>query len=661
MRMCFAGSTGRGIKRGYSQQGKGPRFSFLSSWRVAFLTILVTLSCLVIVWRLFCLQVLRHDALAERAQDQREFFEQLHPKRGQIYIKDGEDNTIPVAVNEDRDLVYVVPKYVEDVEGTVKTLATILSIDETEIRQKLEKKDDLYEIVKRKLTDGESAQIKEKKMKGVGLTPESWRNYPEGELASQIIGFVGYRDDKRVGQYGIEGYFNDILEGESGFVKAEKDTAGRWISIGKRTMERPRNGSNIVLTIDQTVQYFTENLLKESIEKYGAEKGSIIVMDPISGKIIAMANFPSYNANEFNKVENGELLKNNCIGSQYEPGSVFKPFTASIPIDLGRLNPDSLYTDTGEFKSSGYTIRNSDLKAHGEITLTRFLELSLNTGAIWAMQESGQDNFARYVRNFGFGKKTGIELIGEATGNIQNLDTQREINFATASFGQGVSFTPLQLVTGFSSLVNGGKLMKPQIVDRIILSDGKEEVIEPEETRDVIDARTSAKIKAMLVSVVKNGWGKKAAVPGYLIGGKTGTAQVPNPDGPGYSDKTVHTFIGFGPANDPRFATIVKLDHVSATRFAEASSTPVTGKLNKFLLDYYHIHPTEEIKPQELLEFNRLMELKREDIEQAASNSTEGAEGIIPINNSSPPAEKKDSGSKEKKEEKNNKEKKKDD
>lgn len=576
------------------------------------------------------MQVKDHSALEAKAVDQREFFEKLQAKRGQIYIRDGDDNIIPIAINEDRNLVFVVPNYIEDKEGTVKTLATILSMDEEEIRRKVTKENDLYEVIKKRLTDEESSRIKEKKMPGVELTPESWRSYPEGELAAQVIGFVGYSDDKRVGQYGVEGYFNDVLEGESGFMKAEKDTAGRWISIGKRTIEQPKDGTSIVLTIDQTVQYFVENLLKESLAKYGADSGSAIVMDPNTGRIIALANYPSFNLNEFNKVEDPAVLKNNCISSQYEPGSVFKPFTASIPIDLGKLSPDSMYTDTGAYSIAGYTIHNSDMKAHGNITLTRFLELSLNTGAIWAMQTAGKENFYRYVKNYGFGKKTGIELIGEASGDIRNLDAMRDINYVTASFGQGASYTPLQLVTGFSAVVNGGKLMKPQLVDRLILEDENEEEIQPETVRQVIDPKTSAKLRAMLISVVKNGWGKKAAVPGYLVGGKTGTAQVPNPDGPGYSDLTVHTFIGFAPANDPKFATILKLDHVKSTRFAESSATPATGKLNKFLLDYYHIHPTEEIKPEEVTAFNKLMEITPEELE-ASNQTSEGAEGIVPL------------------------------
>ncbi|MFH1559243.1 MAG: penicillin-binding protein 2 [Patescibacteria group bacterium] len=484
--------------------------------------------------------------------------------------------------------------------------------------------------MKHKLTQEEAGKIREKKMPGVELIPESWRNYPEGELASQVLGFVGYKDDKRMGQYGIEAYYDDILEGTSGFVKAEKDTAGRWISISKRTLERPKNGTDVVLTLDQSVQYFVEKLLKESIEKYGAASGSVIVIDPRTGKIAAMANYPTFNSNEFNKVEDKGAFKNRCISDQYEPGSAFKPMNASIGLDLGKLTPESTYNDTGSFSVAGYTIRNSDGKAYGKISLTRFLELSLNTGAIWAMQSASKENFLKYLKNYGFGKKTGVELLGEADGDIENLDYMRDVNFVTASFGQGISLTPLQLATAFSTVVNGGILMRPRIVEKFLTDDGKEEIVEPKEIRRVISSKTSSTMRAMLISVVKNGWGKKAGVPGYLIGGKTGTAQMPGPSG-GYSDKTIHNFVGFGPGDDPKFVTLVKLDEVTAVNFAADSVALVTGKLNKFLLDYYNIFPTEEIKEDELIYFNRLMELKEEDIKKA-KESDEGAEGIMPIN-----------------------------
>ena len=600
------------------------------NWRLYFIFIFMLGGVLIILFRLIMLQVWDYNELVAKAKDQHLSFETLQAKRGQIFMRDGEDNTIPVATNEDMDMVVIAPKYIEDIEGTIQTLATVLNMDTEEIRKKVMKREDVYEVIKRKLSREESSALAEKKLAGVELVPESWRYYPEGELASQILGFIGYKEDnhKRVGQSGIEAYFNDILEGESGFVKAERDTIGRWISISQRTMERPEQGTDIVLTLDQSVQYFVEKTLKEAVEKYEADSGTIIVMNPQNGQILAMANFPTFNNNDFSDVEDMGVFRNRAISDQYEPGSSFKPINASMGIDLGKLTPDSTYVDTGVFSIAGYNIHNSDGKAYGEITLTRFLELSLNTGAIWAMQTTGKENFLKYIKDYGFGQETGVELLGEADGDIANLDYMRDINYVTASFGQGISVTPLQLITAFSAVVNGGKLMKPQIVDRFIYDDGKEEIVEPKEVRQVINSKTSAKMRAMLISVVKNGWGKKAGVPGYLVGGKTGTAQVPDPNG-GYSDQMIHNFVGFGPGSNPQFVTLVKLDNVKAVNFASDSVTVVTGKLNKFLLDHYNIFPTEEIKEEEQAYFNRLMELKEEDIQKAKENTTDGAEGAV--------------------------------
>ncbi|MBD3238564.1 MAG: hypothetical protein GF332_02920 [Candidatus Moranbacteria bacterium] len=606
-----------------------------SNWRVSFLFLIVVVIAGVVMGRLYKLQILEHDKFEARAADQYEFFEQLSANRGNIYIRDGQDNLIPVAINEDKASVVVVPKNIRDTEGVIKTLATALELDEKQVRKKVTKENDYYEIIKRKITQEQADIIKSKNMAGVDLVMESWRSYPEGQLAAQTIGFVGYKENERVGQYGIEGEFNDELEGESGYIRAERDGTGRWISLSQRILEKPENGADLVLTLDQTAQYYVESLLEESVNKYGASSGSILVMEPDTGKVLAMANYPTYNNNEFSKVEDIGVFQNNCVSSQYEPGSIFKPVTASIPLNLGLVNPNTTYQDKGYYKVDEYTIKNSDEKVYGTVSLTEFLELSLNTGAIWAMKTAGQAKFHQYLKDYGFGQKTGIELEGEVKGDIRNLGYNREVNFVTAAFGQGISVTPIQLVTAFSAIVNGGELMKPQIVEKVIYNHKdkeKEAVVDSEVIRRVIGEQSSKSMRSMLISVVENGWGKKAKVPGYLIGGKTGTAQIPAQDGNGYSDDTIHSFIGFAPAQDPKFVTLVKLDKVNAVRFAADSSALVTGKLNKFLLDHYHVFPTEEIDEKEMEKFNKLMELKEEDLKRIKEqDSDEGAEGFVPI------------------------------
>lgn len=231
--------------------------------------------------------------------------------------------------------------------------------------------------------------------------------------------------------------------------------------------------------------------------------------------------------------------------------------------------------------------------------MTKALDLSLNTGAIFAQQSVGKEKFLEYLKKFGFGQEQGIDLIGEAKGDIRNLSQMKDLTFATAAFGQGISATPLQMVTALSAIVNGGHLMKPQIIQKVIKPSGEEVLIPPKEIRQVISEKTSSKIKAMLVSVVKNGWSIKSAVPGYLIGGKTGTAQIPNTNGGGYSADTEHSFLVAAPMNDPKFVVLVKLDRVRAVQYSSDSSSPIARQVLEFLFDYYNISPTEDIDDKE--------------------------------------------------------------
>ena len=603
-----------------------------SSWRYNLIFFIFLFSIGAIFNRLFNLQIIQHAEMKEKANEQYQFFEKLKPNRGQIFIKDGEENLITVGTNEERNTVVIIPKYIEDIEGTVQMLSETLEMDSEEIRNKVMKRDDPYEIIKRKISNEASEIIEERDMDGINLVSQTWRNYPENHFAAQIIGFVSNRGEVKLGQYGIEEYFNELLEGESGFMKSEKDTLGRWISINKRILEEPKDGADLVLTIDQTIQHYSEELIYDSVLRYGAESGSIIVMDPNNGKIIAMANYPTYNNNKFSAVEDPNLFKNPCIQDAFEPGSIFKPITVSIPMDMGRINPSTVYHDKGYYDVDEYTIKNSDEKAYGDTTMTEFLELSLNTGAIWSMEQAGQKNFFEYLKKFGLGRKTDIELTGESSGNIRNLEYNRKVNYATASFGQGITVTPIQLVGAFSTLINGGKLYKPQIIEKVIYSDGEEESREKEVVRQVISSDVSNNLRAMLISVVKNGWGRNASVPGYLIGGKTGTAQVPDPYGKGYSDDTIHSFIGFGPGQDPRFVTLIKLDKVSGVDYAADSAAVTTGKLNKFLLEHYQIFPAEEVSDKEVQKYEKLMEENSADISHLKVNNPLDQTDIDPEN-----------------------------
>jgi cell division protein FtsI/penicillin-binding protein 2 len=452
------------------------------------------------------------------------------------------------------------------------------------------------------LTDEEAQKLREENLSGIYLSPEDVRFYPAGDLASQVIGFVGSDGTETNGRYGIEAFWEKELKGETGSLFQERDNRGRWISVSDRDLKEAKDGSDLVLTIDYTLQYETEKILKETVEKHQADGGTVIIMEPSTGKILALANAPSFNPNEFGKAENMEVFLNPAVSGTYECGSVFKTITAAIGIDSGKIRPETTFTDTGVIHEAGYAIKNSDGKAYGRQTMTEVLEKSLNTGAIFIEQSIGNRMFQEYLKRFGFGERTGIELPGEVPGNVSNLNNlKRDINFFTASFGQGISVTPLQLLNAYATIANGGKLMKPQIVERIVDPSGSEKEIEPEELRRVISEEAARETGRMLRSVVVTGHGKRADVPGYLVGGKTGTAEVAKAGAKGYEEGlTIGSFAGYAPIDNPRFAILVKITNPKGVQWAESTAAPAFGKIMKFALEYYKVESTEPIDVKKL-------------------------------------------------------------
>lgn len=582
-------------------KGKWGEITRAGSWRVYVLAIFVLASASLICLRLFFVQVGAYETYRMMAENQHEFFQKLIPERGQIYLKNGND-PYPVAVNQDLQMAYAVPKEIENRNEAAKKVAQILGLDEEVMQEKLNDPEDMYEVLKHRLTDEEVAKIKELNMAGVYLTSESFRYYPGGELASQTIGFVGSNGSEVLGRYGVENFWEKSLKGESGSLNQQGDSRGRWISIADRKLSPARNGDSLVLTLNYNIQYEVEKVLKETVEKHSADNGSAIVIDPKTGRILAMANVPRFNLNDFGKVEDVSVFSNPILDSPYECGSVFKTITAAIGIDDGKINPNTVFTDTGLIKEAGYSITNSDGKAYGEQTMTQMLEKSLNTGAIFAQKQVGNKNYAEYLKRFGLGEKTGIDLPGEVAGNIKNLEELRmNINFFTASFGQGISVTPLQLANAYATIANGGKMMKPQIVEKIIHADGSAEEVAPEEVRRVIQEDSAIAVGKMLRSVVVNGHGKRADVPGYLVGGKTGTAQVAKSGAKGYEEGlTIGSFAGYAPIDDPQYVLLVKIDNPKDVEWAESTAAPAFGKIMKFLLEYGKVEPTEEIDIKKL-------------------------------------------------------------
>lgn len=444
-----------------------------------------------------------------------------------------------------------------------------------------------------------NASSTELKIPGLGFISETQRYYPDNELAAQVLGFVSYADNPDgQGKYGLEEFFNDELFGKYGSVKADRAAGGRTIIISGREYAKPEDGSNLILTIDRNIEFVACDKLKEAVKKHGAAGGSVIIMQPQTGAILAMCSVPDFNPNDYQAVKDLSVFNNPALLYQYEPGSVFKTVTMSAAIDQGKVSPSTTYNDTGETMIAGWPkpIKNSDFStkgAHGVTDMNGVLENSLNLGAIFAMKQIGPKVFADYVKSYGFGERTGIELGSESPGNIGNLfaGKVKEIDAAVASFGQGIAVTPLQMIMPYQAIANGGVLMKPYVVKEIVHADGSRQAITPQPTKRVVSQKTADTIKAMLVNVVEKGHAKGVRVSGYYIGGKTGTAQTAMVGG--YSqDKYIHTFISIGPIENPVFVMLMKMDDPKDAQYAESTVVPASKDIVDFIFKYYQVPKT---------------------------------------------------------------------
>lgn len=526
------------------------------NWRTNLILVFLLVFGIVLAGRLFYIQIIKGDFYKALARGLYSTETQVIGERGEIFLKNGQ----PLAINIDWPLVFSSPVEVEEKEIVAEKLAEILSLEKKFVLEKLGK-NNLYEPIKKKITEEEIQQIGELDFKGVYLGKEKGRYYPYGEFASHLVGFL---DADLQGQYGIEGYYDDILQGK-----------------------RDQKGSDIFLTVDYSIQFKAENLLKEAKETLDIEGGQVIVMNPKTGEIMALANFPGFNPNDYSRISDFSVFKNGTTQKIFEPGSVFKVITMAGALEEGKITPQTTYQDKGMIKIGSWSISNYDSRIYGEQTMTEVLEKSINTGAVFAQQQLGEEPFLSFLDRFGFFSPTGIG-ISEVYSENREFKKGYEINFATASFGQGIEITPIQLIRAFSAIANGGNLVRPYLV--------KGEAPDTEENY-VISPKTAAQVTAMMVSVTENGFAKSARIPGYYVAGKTGTSQISfaslEEDKKGYSDKTWQNFIGFAPAFDPEFVIFVKLDNPKS-RTAEYSAVPIFQNLAKYILDYYQIPPERE-------------------------------------------------------------------
>ncbi len=581
-------------------------------------------------WRLVKLQLQNHTFYTALASGQYDLFKVLFPARGEIFTQNSalaiekryeSDTLYSVATSRKFWQLYAIPSEIIDPTGAAEQLTTILfdenSVMEnytTEVRatktpievsedikkkkqemrdlflQRLSKKNDPYEPIQNKTRDELRDQVMALKLPGIYFAPVTFRYYPEGNVFSHVVGFVGNSEEQKMrGLYGVEFSYEDELAGLPGYLKSERDVAGRLITISRSDFRPATNGADIVLTIDYAIQSIACQKLNEGITRTEAIGGSVVIINPSTGSILAMCGSPDYNPNEYNKVADMQQYNNPITVSAYEPGSIFKPITMAAGIDIGKIQPETTYNDPGTVVVAGHSIRNFDGRSHGVQSMIGVLVESLNTGVMFVIDRIGGDIFQEYVENFGFGQLTGIELPTEQAGDIKSLAQSGIIYSYTASFGQGITVTPIQMVSAYGALVNGGVLMKPYLVDRLVKVNGDVEVTTPQEVGQVISKRTSDLISGMMVRVVEEGHAKQAQVPGYHIGGKTGTAQVAEKGD--YGDETIHSFVGFGPISQPRFVILVRIDKPKNGTYAETTAVPVFGEIAKFILNYYQVPP----------------------------------------------------------------------
>ncbi len=567
--------------------------------RIIILAVFLFLFVLLIVGRLFTMQVVKAKYFQTMAEDQRGRRSKLTASRGEIKVSDKfSSQPYAVATNIEKKIVFVDPRAVTNAEELAKLLSPIIGVDEKEIAEKISDKSKKYVPLKKQLTDEQEKQIDELNLAGVAFDVETVRLYPEKGFLGQVLGFVGYKESERAGLYGLESYFEKQLRGVPGSLEEEKDTTGAWIFGSKRNFVPAIDGENLLLTIDKSIQFQAERVIKQAVIDNQADSGTVAIMNPTSGAILAMANFysaePDYDPNKYNLVKDPAVYNNLSTVGAYEPGSIFKPLTMAAAINEGKVSPDTTYTDTGVIEIDGYKIKNSDEKAHGVQTMTQVLEESLNTGAIFAKESIGNAKFLQYIKKFGFGKDTGIEL-PEVVGDLNNLSGNIKVNFDTASFGQGLSTTPIQMLQAYGALANHGKMMRPYIVQSSITPDGNAKDTQPEEVGQPVSEKTADLVSAMLVNVVENGHGKKAGVAGYYVAGKTGTAQVSRKDGKGYeANNNIGSFIGYAPVKDPKFVMIVRVNHPRTVKFAETTAAPAFGELAQYILNYYNVPPSRK-------------------------------------------------------------------
>lgn len=558
----------------------------------------------VFVIRLFYLQIIQHDQYVALAQEEQIKKDRLPASRGEIYALNG-DEPVKLVLNETVYTVFVDPALIIESDSADEVEKAMKEIAGGNVRENfaslLVKEDSRYQIIATKVTRTQAEKIKEKDLSGIGFQAVSQRVYPEGAMASQVLGFV---NAEGVGNYGVEGYLNDDLDGVDGRLETVTDVSDVPLTIGDRNVREPAvDGEDVVLSIDRNVQSKVEEIIKSRSDRLGADLVSAVVVDPETGKVLAMANTPSYNPAEYNKVTDAALFNNSVISKVYEPGSTIKTFTMSAAIDTNAAKATDTFVNTDRIRIDDYTISNATLGRTGTITFQTAMDWSLNTGFVTlgmrmgngtSINETARRTMYDYFHDrFRLGQQTGIELSNESAGRIVSPDEGdgNAVRYSNMTFGQGMDSTMIQVAGGFSSLVNGGDYYKPTIIAGKMV-DG---VYQPNETpapeqASIISASTSQQLRDMIRTARASSSIGRLDKPGYEIGGKTGTAQIP--EAGGYSDsETIASYLGYGGAETPEYVIMVSVYGKDKVFQGARDAAPIFTDISNWMIDYLKIQP----------------------------------------------------------------------
>ena len=564
-----------------------------TTWRVWTVVVTISIVAIALVGRLAQLQILEHDEYAEEARLTHLAQETVSDRRGALLDRNG----YPLAASADSFNVMVERHVWEDetrAQASAALLSEALGIPAQEMIDTV-RGTDVFEIAVAKDLNFEKAQvIRELDLHGVRLLESSRRVYPEGNLAAQLIGFVG---TENAGLTGLEADLDQVISGAQGSVTYERDGLGNQIAFGDREEVAPQAGANVVLTIDRYIQRMAEQELERVIQEHKASGGSIIAVQPETGEVLAMASRPTFDITKLNFNDTKlDLYRNRAITDVYEPGSVFKLITMACALDIGVVSPGTWWYDDGSWDADGWSISNWDKSAHGDQTVTEILAKSLNTGAAWLASQAGPDAFYDYVHRFGFGTPTGSGLGGEAAGRVRtpenDPDYWRTVDMATNSFGQGISVTPLQMTMAVAAIANDGLYMKPHIVKEIN-TPGNTQVTQPEPGTQAITPETARTLREMMGVVTDRISTSYLDVQGYRIGGKTGTANIALENGGYKPDAYISSFVGVAPLDDPQIVILVKIDEPQDVPWGSVVSAPAFSRMAQAVLAYMKIPPTE--------------------------------------------------------------------